>query len=111
MSTKFSRVWCSWSYGSDNRAADGSDTLRRTMSENPLMKLFVACGYYDLACPPATATYAVEHMRLPPDLQKNVSYGYYASGHMIYLFEPAMEKLRKDLEQFYKSAYPHESAE
>jgi carboxypeptidase C (cathepsin A) len=92
-----------WRYP-EGRAADGSEPLRRTMSQNPLTKLFVACGYYDLACPPVSATYSVEHMRLPPDLRKNVTYGYYESGHMIYLYEPATEKLRKDLETFIKTA-------
>ena len=38
------------------------------------LKLFVACGYYDLATPPATVKYSVEHMRLPPELQKNIDY-------------------------------------
>ena len=33
---------------------DATDTLRQTMSANPFMKLFCACGYYDLATPPAT---------------------------------------------------------
>lgn len=97
-----------WNYGRGNRIVDTSDTLRSTMSQNPLMKLFVACGYYDLATPPVTATYSVEHMRLPPELQKNVTYGYYEAGHMMYIYEPAMIKLRKDMEAFYKSALPQE---
>jgi carboxypeptidase C (cathepsin A) len=99
-----------WNYGRSNRPPDGSDTLRQTMSENPLMKLFVACGYYDLATPPVTATYSIEHMRLPPELQKNVTYGYYQGGHMMYIYEPAMIQLRKDVENFYKSALPQEDS-
>ena len=42
------------------------------MSANPFLKLFVASGYYDLATPPATVKYSVEHMRLPRELQKNI---------------------------------------
>jgi carboxypeptidase C (cathepsin A) len=99
-----------WNYGRGNRVADGSDTLRSAMSQNPLMKVFLASGYYDMACPPATATYSLEHMRLPDDLKKNITYGYYEAGHMMYIYEPAMEKLRKDLEKFYKSAYSQEAA-
>jgi carboxypeptidase C (cathepsin A) len=95
-----------WNYGRGNRVADGSDTLRSAMSQNPLMKVFLAAGYYDMACPPLTATYSLEHMRLPADLQKNITYGYYEAGHMMYIYEPAMEKLRKDVEAFYKSASP-----
>jgi carboxypeptidase C (cathepsin A) len=93
-----------WNYGRGNRIVDTSDTLRSAMSQNPLMKLFVASGYYDLATPPATATYSVEHMRLPEELKKNVTYGYYPAGHMMYIYEPAIVKLRKDLEAFYAAA-------
>ena len=100
-----------WNYGRGNRIVDTSDTLRSTMSQNPLMKVFLAAGHYDLACPPVTATYSLEHMRLPPELQKNITYAYYEAGHMMYIYEPAMEKLRKDVEAFYKSAYPSAAAE
>ena len=67
------------------------------------MKLFVASGYYDLATPPATVKYSVEHMRLPPELQKNIDHNFYEGGHMMYIYEPSMEKLRKDLEAFYEN--------
>jgi carboxypeptidase C (cathepsin A) len=100
-----------WNYGRGNRIVDTADTLRSTMSQNPLMKVFLAAGYYDMACPPATATYSLEHMRLSPDLQKNITYGYYEAGHMMYIYEPAMEQLRKDVEAFYKSAYSQGRAE
>jgi carboxypeptidase C (cathepsin A) len=92
-----------WNYGQSRGYPDGSDTLRQTMSANPFLKLFCACGHYDLATPPATVVYAVEHMRLPQELQKNVQFGFYESGHMMYIHEPSMKKLRRDLERFYQS--------
>jgi carboxypeptidase C (cathepsin A) len=95
-----------WNYGRGNRTLDTSDTLRSTMAQNPLMKVFLAAGYYDMACPPATAIYSLEHMALPAELQENLTYGFYEAGHMMYIYEPAMEKLRKDVEQFYKEACP-----
>jgi carboxypeptidase C (cathepsin A) len=100
-----------WNYGRGNRIVDTSDTLRSAMSQNPLMKLFVASGYYDLATPPVTATYSVEHMRLPPELRKNVTYSNYEAGHMMYIYEPAIVQLRKDLEAFYQAALSEMSAE
>jgi carboxypeptidase C (cathepsin A) len=94
-----------WNFGRHaNRFPDATGTLRQTMSAVPYMKLFVAKGYYDLATPPATAKYSVEHMRLPPELQKNITFGIYEGGHMMYIHEPSMEKLRKDVEEFYESA-------
>ena len=93
-----------WNYGRSARMPDATDTLRQTMSANPFLKLFCACGYYDLATPPATVIYSVEHMRLPPELQKNITTAYYEGGHMMYIHEPSMKKLRNDIEKFYEAA-------
>jgi carboxypeptidase C (cathepsin A) len=91
-----------WSFGRYmTQYPDATDTLRGSMSQNPYLKLFVASGYYDLATPPATVKYSVEHLRLPPELQKNVDHEFYESGHMMYIHEPSLTKLRKDLEKFY----------
>ena len=93
-----------WNYSRfGGRVPDASDTLRETMSANPFLKLFLACGYYDLATPPATVIYSVEHMRLPPELQKNITARFYEGGHMMYIHEPSFERLREDLEKFYES--------
>jgi carboxypeptidase C (cathepsin A) len=97
-----------WNYGRYiTRFPDASNTLRQTMSAHPYMRLFVAAGYYDLATPPATCKYSVEHMRLPPEVQKNIEFRTYEGGHMMYIYEPAMRKLRKDVEAFYQSALHH----
>jgi carboxypeptidase C (cathepsin A) len=94
-----------WSYGRNlSRFPDASNTLRQSMSAHPFLRLFVAAGQYDLATPPATAKYSVEHMRLPENLQKNIDFRTYEGGHMMYVYEPSMEKLRKDVEAFYQSA-------
>jgi carboxypeptidase C (cathepsin A) len=93
-----------WNYGRTRGYPDASDTLRETMSANPFLKLFLALGYYDLATPPATVVYSVEHMRLPSELQKNITAHYYEGGHMMYIHEPSIKKLRDDLEDFYEAA-------
>ena len=94
-----------WKYDPTGTGApDSSDTLRQAMAEVPYMKLFVAEGYYDLATPPATNDYSVSHMRLPAELQKNVTLRTYEGGHMMYIYEPSMKLLRKDLVEFYESA-------
>jgi carboxypeptidase C (cathepsin A) len=98
-----------WSYGRYiSRFPDASNTLRQSMSAHPSMKLFVATGAYDLATPPATSKYSVEHMRLPPQLAKNIDFHTYEGGHMMYVYEPSMKQLRKDIEAFYKSALPND---
>jgi carboxypeptidase C (cathepsin A) len=93
-----------WNYGRENRSPDASDTLRETMSANPFLKLFLALGHYDLATPPSTVTYSVDHMRLPEELQKNITARYYEGGHMMYIHEPSIKKLREDLEEFFEAA-------
>jgi carboxypeptidase C (cathepsin A) len=98
-----------WSFGRyASRFPDATNTLRESMSANPFLKLFVASGYYDLATPPATVKYSVEHMRLPPELQKNIDHKFYEGGHMMYVYEPSMLKLRKDLDAFYEAALRHD---
>ena len=74
------------------------------MAQVPFMKLFIAEGYYDLATPPASVDYSVNHMRLPKELQSNVTTKLYEGGHMMYIYEPSMEQLRKDLAEFFESA-------
>jgi carboxypeptidase C (cathepsin A) len=93
-----------WNYGRTRGYPDATDTLRQTMSANPFLRLFCACGYYDLATPPESVIYSVEHMRLPPELRKNVHFGFYEGGHMMYIHEPSMKKLRTDVEKFYETA-------
>ena len=82
--------------------ADVSEDLRQAMSENPFLRVFSANGYYDFATPFFETEYTLQHMGLDPSLEKNISYGYYESGHMIYLNERALAQLKKDLGAFYE---------
>lgn len=91
------------------RFPDATNTLRQSMSQNPYLKLFVASGYYDLATPPATVKYSVEHLRLPPELQKNIDHKFYEGGHMMYTYEPTLKKLRRDIAEFYSKALKSET--
>lgn len=92
------------------RSPDASGTLRQTMAQVPFMKLFIAEGYYDLATPPASVDYSVNHMLLPPELRPNVTTKLYEGGHMMYVFEPSMEQLRTDLLAFFRDALAGKSA-
>ncbi|MDT7540340.1 MAG: hypothetical protein QOE33_244 [Acidobacteriota bacterium] len=61
-----------WDFGADNAYADTSVALASAFNKNPYMKLFVGCGYYDLATPHFAARYTLEHMGLDPSLRGNV---------------------------------------
>ena len=94
-----------WSYrGFENRYVDASETLREAMTANPSLKLFVACGYYDLATPHFAMDYTIDHLALSPERKSNVEKHYYEGGHMMYIHEPSMLTLRSDLLKFYESA-------
>ena len=78
--------------------------LASAMRKNPHLKVFSANGYFDLATPFFNTEYDLDHMDLPPDLRGNVQFGYYPSGHMIYLNVDALHQLHDDLEAFIGSA-------
>jgi carboxypeptidase C (cathepsin A) len=77
-------------------AADLASAIRK----NPHLKVFSANGYFDLATPFFITEYDLAHMQLPAELRGNVQFGYYPSGHMIYLNVEALHKLRADLATF-----------
>ena len=80
---------------------DVAEDLRQAMTQNPHLKVFVASGYYDLATPFAGSEYTFDHIGLDKSLRGNVQFGYYESGHMIYLHVPALQALKADLARFY----------
>jgi carboxypeptidase C (cathepsin A) len=94
-----------WNYEQfTGRYVDASEELRAAMSANPHLKLFVACGYYDLATPHFAMKYTLNHLALDPSLRENITLENYPGGHMMYIYEPSMVKLRKDLVSWFSSA-------
>ena len=81
-----------------------ANTLRQEMCKNQHLKVFVACGYYDLATPHFAAEYVVNHLALEPEVQKNITVGHFEGGHMMYYYKPAMIKLYEEMKSFYKEA-------
>ena len=94
-----------WDYsGFTNRYVSALSTLRTSMRDNPYLKVFAACGYYDLATPGFALEHTRDHLNLPPELRKNFTTEYYEGGHMMYVHEPSLKKLRADLVKFYQAA-------
>ena len=89
-----------WKFG-DGKYLNVTPQLRKTMFVNPHMKVWVANGLYDLATSYFGAEYAVNHMNLPAELQKNIWFTYYDAGHMMYLLESELRAFRKDSESFF----------
>ena len=78
--------------------------LASAMRKNPHLKVFSANGYFDLATPFFATEYDLSHMNLEPGLRSNVQFGYYPSGHMIYLNVESLHQLKDDLAGFIAKA-------
>jgi carboxypeptidase C (cathepsin A) len=94
-----------WNWGS---AVEGfpnvTEALREAFVKNNYMKMFVASGWFDLATPYYATQYTLAHLALPPKLMNNISTGYYDSGHMIYLHDQSLARLKQDVSKFMESA-------
>ncbi len=99
-------VW-PWSYSEfENQFVSVGEKLRGAMTRNPYLKVFVANGYFDLGTPYFATEYVVNHLGLDAETRKNVSMGYYEAGHMMYIHQPSLAKLKDDLANFIRSAIP-----
>jgi len=83
-----------------NTVVDLADAMRK----NPHLKVFSANGWFDLATPFFGTEHDLAQMMLPPSIAKNVEFGYYPAGHMVYLNVEALKEMHNDLERFYGEA-------
>lgn len=83
-----------------------ADVLRRAMSENPFLQVFCANGYYDGATPYFGIEYTFSQMGLNGEFRDRVHMGYYEAGHMMYIHQPSLAALKKDLANFLRSTRP-----
>ena len=112
--TAYADVNAKWDFrrsGDDGTAANGSDAnvmgdLKEAMTKNTLLHVFSANGYYDFATPFFATEYTLDHLLLDPTLIGNITYGYYRSGHMVYLDPLARRALKNDLARFYTTTSP-----
>ncbi|HEX7964373.1 MAG TPA: peptidase S10 [Gammaproteobacteria bacterium] len=96
-----------WGHSVDGNKAplfDVAEDLRAAMSQDPHLLVFSANGYYDFATPFFETEYTLDHMGLDDSLRKNLRYGYYEAGHMMYMHEPALKQMKSDLAKFYDDA-------
>jgi len=92
-----------WNYSNvQNQFLNVAETLRGAMTRNPYLKVFVANGYYDLATPYFATEYVFNHMNLRDGLDENVTMAYYEAGHMMYIRQESLIKLKQDIAAFYE---------
>ncbi len=94
-----------WHYEDfENRYVNVAETLRKAITANPSLKVFVANGFFDLATPYFATRYTFNHLGLDDALQKNISLTYYEAGHMMYVHEPSLARLSQDLAGFIRNS-------
>jgi len=94
-----------WDYSNvQNQYLNVAEELRRAMSENPYLRLYVASGYYDLATPYYAMDYTLAQMQLDESLRNNVEVHYYQAGHMMYIHEPDLVKMKDDISGYFRRA-------
>ena len=93
-----------WEYEARNSYADTSDNLRNALSKNPHMNVFIASGLFDLATPHFAVDYSRSHLGLTSPLLRNITTRRYRAGHMMYLDEGCLEKLKKDVAEFIETS-------
>jgi carboxypeptidase C (cathepsin A) len=94
-----------WNWGSAGAGFPQTfDALRTAFVKNPYFKLYVAMGRYDMATPFYAVEYTLNHLNLPAQLRGSITTGYYRAGHMIYIRDKSLAKLKQDVAGFMQSA-------
>jgi carboxypeptidase C (cathepsin A) len=86
--------------GSPNVEGD----LIQAMISNPHLQVQIENGIYDLATPFFATEYTFEHLLLPAKLQSNIHMNYYEAGHMMYVREEDLAKLKNNVATFIENA-------
>jgi carboxypeptidase C (cathepsin A) len=70
------------------------------MTSNPHLQVEVENGYFDMATPFFATEYTMDHLNLPASLQTHIHMNYYDSGHMMYLSDSELPKLKANISGF-----------
>lgn len=83
-----------------DQTANVMPDLAHAMTTNPLLKVQVNAGYFDLLTPYFEGRYEMRHLPIPQDLRDNIEYRCYQSGHMVYLTQEALVQLHDNVADF-----------
>ncbi|MGZ4788469.1 MAG: S10 family peptidase [Terriglobales bacterium] len=94
-----------WGKGIEGMPDTATD-LRAAMVKDPYLKVLVMEGYYDLATPYFASSYTMEHMDLSDQYRKNISFATYQAGHMVYMKQSELQKMKHDVVSFVDATLP-----
>lgn len=89
-----------WNFGTSRGKATVVPRLREAMEKDAGLRVFVACGYCDLATPYAAAKYSLANLGGAKELQDRITFAYYDGGHMMYTVKESHQRLKDDMARF-----------
>ena len=96
-------IWDKWSWKDfANKYVNVGASLRKAMQANPHMRVYVASGYYDLGTPHAAGDYTLNHLGLRGAARDRVRVSYFEAGHMMYIHQPSLLRMARELRAFVK---------
>jgi carboxypeptidase C (cathepsin A) len=81
-------------------SANVEGDLIQALMTNPHLRVQVENGFYDMATPFFATEYTMDHLFLPGNLRSNIQLEYYNAGHMMYLHEEDLGKLKSNIVAF-----------
>ena len=101
-------LWKSWIHlhqppgatSPQRQATNVIPDLANAMKYNPNLKVLLNAGYFDLATPFYEGIYEMHHLPIPPNLQKNIEFKFYESGHMVYAHASSLKMLHDNVAAF-----------
>ncbi|MBB2200645.1 S10 family peptidase [Gluconacetobacter tumulisoli] len=91
-----------WAWGDKGSPmTDQVALLRKLLALDPGLRIFVANGYFDMACPFGTTRWTRDHIPVGAD---RIGLHLYAGGHMLYARPDSRAALWHDVDSFYTAA-------
>ena len=87
-------------FGSSRQGSNVMPDLANAMKINPNLKIQLNAGYFDLATPFYQGVYEMHHLPIPANLQANIEYKFYDSGHMVYAKDSSLKLLHDNVAGF-----------
>jgi carboxypeptidase C (cathepsin A) len=90
--------------GGDPSAPSVDQDLVSAFTDNTHLRVQVENGFFDMATPFFATEYTMDHLGLSADLRSRIEFQYYRSGHMIYLNEKELPRLKANVATFIDEA-------
>ena len=89
--------------GGGRNATNVMADIAYTMKVSPRMHILLMGGYFDLGTLYFGATYEMKHLPIPAELDKNIEYKFFPTGHMVYVNPEARKGLHDRTAEFIRA--------